>query len=274
MRWARTAAAVALMCLGIHGPVAAETRYSFAVVPQYGARTLFTIWKPIVDDVARRTGIALDLVATLDVPHFEKELAAGHFDFVYANPYQVMREAGHQGYRPLVRDAVPLRGIVVVPKDSPVTKPADLNGLTLAVPSPNAVGASLLIRSDLERLYGARVTLLNAKTHSSVYLHVVNGLADAGGGVEKTFAEQAPSVRDALRVVYVTRDLPSHPIAAHPRVPKAVQDAVRQALLDLAASGKGPRLLAAVPMTKMVPAVIADYRAFDELGLERYWVDE
>ena len=61
MRWARTAAAVALMCLGIHGPVAAETRYSFAVVPQYGARTLFTIWKPIVDDVARRTGIALDL---------------------------------------------------------------------------------------------------------------------------------------------------------------------------------------------------------------------
>ena len=50
---------------------AATNTYTFAVVPQFEQRKLFAIWKPIVDEVAQRSGLSLKLVATLSVPEFE-----------------------------------------------------------------------------------------------------------------------------------------------------------------------------------------------------------
>lgn len=251
----------------------AEESYSFAVVPQYEQRKLFAIWKPIVDDVARRAGVSLKLVATLTVAEFERELSKGSFDFNYANPYHILRESRRQGYLPLVRDGTPLQGILVVARDSPLRGPADLDGKTLAVPSPNALGASLLLRSDLEQLFKVSVGMLDVKTHSSVYLNVAKGLADAGGGVQKTLAEQDDAVRDALRVVYTTRPMPSHPVSAHPRVAGPVREAVRRALLDLAATPAGQALLAEVPMTRPVAASIDDYTIMQDWRLEKYWVE-
>lgn len=250
----------------------AADHYTFGVVPQFQQRQLFAIWKPIVDELSRRTGLDLQLIATLTVPEFDRELAKGGFDFAYTNPYQILREFPRQGYIPLVRDAVPLTGIIVVAKNSPVHDLHDLAGKLLAVPSPNALGASLLIQADLERLH-VKMRLLNAKTHSSVYLHVANGLADAGGGVQKSLQEQPADVRAGLRVLYTTREMPSHPVSAHPRVPPAVREAVRAALLAMAADPQGRALLAKVPMTRPVATSIDDYRPMAAWGLERYWSD-
>lgn len=246
--------------------------YTFAVVPQFEQRRLFAVWRPIVDEVEKRSGVRLKLVATLTVPEFEKEVSAGTFDFLYANPYHIMRESGGQGYIPLVRDSIPLRGIVVVRKDSPVRGIADLEGKVLAVPSPNAIGASILIRADLERIYHVRVKMLNAKTHSSAYIHVITRKADAGGGVEKTLAEQEPSVRESLRVIYTTREIPSHPVAAHPRVPAAAREKIRRAFLDIGSTPSGQALLADVPMKQVVVTSIDDYLVMRNWGLDSYWV--
>lgn len=251
----------------------AEESYTFAVVPQYEQRKLFAVWKPIVDNISQRTGIKLNLVATLSVAEFERELSRGTYDFVYANPYHVLREFTRQGYLPLVRDDAPLRGIIVVRKDSPLRSPAELNGQKIAIPSFNALGASLLIQSDLEHLFKAKPQLVNVKTHSSVYLQVASGQIPAGGGVEKTLQEQDPAVRDLLRILHTTREMPSHPIAAHPRVPVKARQAVAQALLALAQSDEGKRLLANVPMQRMIPTNMQDFLPMRQWGLDRYWVD-
>ena len=251
---------------------AAET-YTFAVVPQFEQRKLFGIWKPIVDELEQRTGLSLKLVATLTVPEFEQGIAKGTFDFVYANPYHILHVSDTQGYIPLVRDSAPLRGVLVVRKDSPIKSLAELDGKTVAFPSPNAIGASLLMRADLSRQYHVNVVPLYVKTHSSVYLHVVNGLTSAGGGVEKTLEEQPATVKDALRVLYTTREMPSHPIAAHPRVPQEVREKVRRALLDMAATKRGQELLAKVPMAKVVSTSLADYTVMRGWGLEKLWVE-
>jgi len=259
--------------VGVSQLLAAES-YSFAVVPQFEQRKLFAIWKPVVDELEKRTGLELKLVATLTVPEYERELSKGSFDFLYANPYHIMREAGRQKYIPLVRDGVPLHGILVVRKDSALRNLNELEGKTLAMPSPNALGASLLLRADLERLYHVKMNMLYVKTHSSVYLHVANGLVEAGGGVEKTLEEQDQPIRDALRVLYTTREMPSHPISAHPRVPKEAREKVRKALLDMAATSAGQALLAEIPIKHIVPAAIEDYLTMREWGLETYWVDD
>jgi phosphonate transport system substrate-binding protein len=190
------------------------------------------------------------------------------------NPYHLLKAHRSQGYAPLVRDRANLRGILVVRGESPIQSPSELNGKLVAFPSPNALGASLLMRADLSRLFHADVTPLYVKTHNSVYLHVVKGLADAGGGVEKTLEEQKGPIRDALRVLYTSRDIPSHPIAAHQRVPKGDAEKVRRALIEIAATAEGRELLAKIPMKQPVSTSLEDYTTMMDWGLESYWVEE
>lgn len=252
-------------------PKAANRTYTFGVVPQFEQRKLYGIWAPVIKELEKRTGLAFKLVTTLNIKDFEKELADGRFDFVYSNPYHILVEGRKQGYMPLVRDSAPLRGILVVRKDSPVQRPSDLGNKVVAFPSPNALGASLMMRADLERVHHASVKPLYVKTHSSVYLHVVKGLTEAGGGVEKTLQEQDAAVRDALRIIYTTRPMPSHPVAAHPRVTKGDRDAVRRALLAMGETSEGRDLLSKIPVKQIKAASMADYEVMADWGLESYW---
>ena len=274
IRWYAVIIAWLILCAMSPGRALAAEPYDFAVVPQFEQRKLFAIWKPVVDELQKRTGIPLRLVATLSIGEFERNFHKGKFDFVYTNPYQVMKEISLQGYIPLVRDRVPLRGIIVVRKDSPFRNVRALQGKRLAFPSPNAVGACMLIRADLSCLYDVTVQPVYVKTHSSVYLHVVNGLTDAGGGVEKTFGEQDPGIRDSLRVIYTTREMPSHPVAAHPRVPREVREKVRQAFLGMASTAEGRDMLGKIPMKEPVSASPSDYTVMKDWGLEKYWKEE
>jgi|SRR3990172_1472589 len=250
---------------------AEQKKYVFGVVPQFEQRKLYAIWKPIIDDLERRTGLSFELVTTLRIQDFEKEFIQGAFDFVFMNPYHVLKAAPVQGYIPLVRDKAPLRGVLVVRKDSPVQAISELKGKVVAFPSPNALGAALLMRADLERIYHIKVTPLYVKTHSSVYLHVVKDLAAAGGGVQKSLQEQGPEIRDALRVLYTTRPMPSHPVAAHPRAPKEHREKVRRALLDMGADPEGKELLSRIPMKETTAASMDDYKEMQEWGLDAYW---
>ncbi len=249
----------------------AQPTYSFGVVPQFEQRKLHATWKPIVDDLEKRTGLKFNLVTTLKIQDFEKAIARGEFDFIYVNPYHIVQVHKAQGYIPLVADKSPLRGILVVRKDSPVQKPAELDGQTVAFPSPNALAASMLVRADLEQVQHISITPLYVTTHSSVYLHVAKGLAAAGGGVEKTLQEQDDAIRDQLRVIYTTRSCPSHPIAAHPRVPKKDREKVRKALLAMATSPEGREMLQKIPVQQLIPVDYDAYAVMQKWGLEKYW---
>jgi len=248
-----------------------EKAYTVGVVPQFEQRKLYAIWKPIIEDLEKRTGTTFDLKSTLTIEEFEKAIERGDFDFVYLNPYHIVQVHDKQGYIPLVADKVALRGILVVRKDSAIQSPAELNGKVVAFPSPNAIGATLLPKSDLGQLFQATVEPLYVKTHSSVYLHVVKGLAAAGGGVEKTLQEQSEEIRSALRIIYTTRSFPSHPVAAHPRVPGDIREKVRKALLAMNNSPEGRALLQNVPVTQFIPVKYDDYAVMSSWGIEKYW---
>ena len=130
-----------------------------------------------------------------------------------------------------------------------------------------------MARADLDRLFGARVKPMVVNTHSSVYINVANGLAAAGGGVEKTLQQQDRSLQELLRVLYVTREMPSHPVAAHHRVAPEVRERLKRAFLDLAASETGKAMLAGVPMTEVVPTSMEEFLPMRSWGLDSYWVD-
>ena len=103
-----------------------ERVYTLGVTPQFERRQLFAIWKPILIELEKRTGLRFDLAIMPDIPSFERQYNAGAFDFAYMNPYLMV--ANPAGYIPLVRDETPVTGILVVARDSPLRTPADLEG--------------------------------------------------------------------------------------------------------------------------------------------------
>jgi len=246
----------------------AAASLSFAVVPHYDQRHLFAVWKPVVDEIQRRSGVALKLATTLTVGEFERDVVRGTFDFVYVNPLLLLRANERQGYRPLVRDSQPFHGIVVVKKESALRELGQLGGMSMAVPSRNAL-ASLMVLRDLEESRRGSPRIVNVRTHTAVYAQVASGGADCGAGTDRTFHQQAPELVARLRVIHTTRQLISHSLAVHQRVADEPAQRVAAALAGM----RGSPLLAGIPMVDPVPASMADYQPVAGWGLDRLWVE-
>jgi phosphonate transport system substrate-binding protein len=146
----------------------------------------------------------------------------------------------------------------------------DISYGKIAFPAPNAFAASLLIRSLLannkipfEPLY--------VRTHSNVYRSVVRGdVAVAGGGIESTLLAEPSELKDELRVLAETKRYTSHPFSANARVPKAVQERVRTAFLNLAKTPDGAELLSRIQMAKpMAVSYKANYESLEALKLDK-----
>lgn len=247
--------------------------YTVGVVPQFESRKIVEIWQPILDEVSASSGIELKLIQSPNIPEFEKQFSEGKFDFAYMNPYHLIVAHDEQKYLPILKDIErKLFGIIVVKKESPIQNIMELDGKTLAFPAPNALGAALIPRAEFSKKYNIKVNEMYVKSHSSVYLNVLLGVADAGGGVQKTLSQEKAEVKDNLRILYKTQQVSPHPIAVHPRVPGNVREKVTEAFLQLGKTEQGSGLLAKVPFRKIGKATLDDYQPLRSMGLSEFYV--
>ena len=252
---------------------AEEQTYTVGVVPQFEARKLHAIWRPILNHLEKETGVRLTLRGSPTIPEFEREFVEGLFDFAYMNPYHLIIANEKAGYIPLVRDqARKLYGVLVVTKESQINSPADLDGKLLAFPAPNALGASLQMRQELRDLFGITVKPLYVKTHDAVYLNVLLGETTAGGGVQKTLNRQKIEFREALKIIHTTQKVAPHPFAALPGVPDEVKKAIQDAFINMGRNKDKAVLLEKIPIKQVGPASLDDYQSLREMGLERFFV--
>ncbi len=270
--WAMRCIGATLLLLTTAPPAVADTTtvYRVGIVPQFDSRTIHDIWTPILAQLQTRTGLRFVLVGSANIPVFEKKFEQQEFDFAYMNPYHAVMAASH--YVPLVRDvATQLQGIIVVHNDSPIKKLSDLQGKNMDFPAPNALAASLLPRAKLSEA-GITVQARYVKTHTSVYLNVVLGQTDAGGGVKQTLEDQPIQVREKLRVIDRTIAVASHPLMASRRISQDVREKVRAALLGLSETADGRAMLSRIPMDKIGLATPANYEAIKQMGLDKFYV--
>lgn len=238
----------------------------FGVVPQQSTRVLVERWTPLLQYLEQYLGVGLQFETARDIPTFEQRLLAGEYDLAYMNPYHYTVFHETTGYLPLVKESEPLRGIIVVPVESPLQSVEDLRGLTLAFPSPTAFAASVLPRTFLLRS-GIPFEVSYVASHDSVYRAVAMGLHPAGGGVARTFRALEPALRERLRVLWTTPPLTPHAVAAHPRVDAALAERVRALLVDMAARPRGRDILETLGFDRFEPAQDADYDDVRELQL-------
>lgn len=235
--------ALLLLLLLACGHALGEAAMSFGVVPQQSASKLARLWGPILAHVGAQTGLNIRFATAPDIPTFERRLAAGEYDFAYMNPYHYTVFHQAPGYQALAKakDRT-IKGILVVHRDSPITRLDQLHDSTLAFPAPAAFAASILTRAHLNAL-GIAFRADYVSSHDSVYRAVAKGLYPAGGGVRRTLENLSPEIRSQLRVLWTTEGFTPHAIAAHPRVDRAHASAVQRALSAMDTTAEGRELV-------------------------------
>ncbi|MDT8404404.1 phosphate/phosphite/phosphonate ABC transporter substrate-binding protein [Sulfuriflexus sp.] len=257
------------------GPACAEPvhRYSFAVVPQQNAMLVQQTWAPFLKALSLRTSMQFRLMVARSIPDFETDMLRGAADFAYMNPYHAVLVRQKPGYEPIIRSAEEkLQGILVVRRDSDITDIAQLDGKEVAFPSPNAFGASLLMRALLHSQWNINILPYYVETHANVYRNVLYKRTVAGGGVKRTLQQEHAGMQAQLRVLYETPGFAPHPISVHPRVPTVLAQRVQQAVIDIWQDKHERALLEKIQLSAPVAADYErDYAPLEQLGLEEYY---
>jgi len=246
--------------------------YKIAIVPQYTPLLIYRYWRPVIEALEKDMGVRLEIQTYKNFEEFIKALQDGDADFSYLSPYHLVLARQRQDYIPLLRDAdKQLVGVVVVRKDSEITNINELQGKTIAFPSPNAFAASLYLRAWLREKVEIDFKPYYVGTHDNVYRNVVRNFVSAGGGVNATLASQPASLRNLLRVLYEIPGVAAHPLAAHQRVPAHIKLAFSRGIKSLRDTKKGRELLKGIQIASPVNADYQrDYAFLEKVNLEKY----
>jgi len=256
-----------------YSAVSPSAEFSLSIVPQFDSRKIEEAWAPIAREIELKTGHRIILRGAPTIPDFETRLYKGEFDFAYMNPYHFVQAQKSQRYTALLREqAEPLQGIIVVRNDNPIKRVEELHGRKIAMPAPNALGASLIPRAEFARKFKIAPEISYVKSHASVYRGVIAGTVDAGGGIESTLEAETPAIKNQLRILYKTVALPTHPIAAHSRVPAAISKQFQEVILAYAETPEGRAQLSKVPILKIGTAVSSEYKAVENMRLDEFFV--
>jgi phosphonate transport system substrate-binding protein len=276
-RWLCRLALAALSVVAVLGAgvfAADEPPLVLAVVPRMPAAITHRDWSPFAQALARDVGRAVELRVFNTFPEFEAFVFADRADLVFSNPYHAVQLKQKTGMIPLVRDgSQKLSGILVVARNDSARTIKDLDGASIAFPHPNAFGASLYLRAQLESGHGIHFTPTYVTTHGNVYRSVILGKTRAGGGVNVTLNIEPAAVRDQLRVIYTTPEVAAHPLSAHPRVGSALRERIIAAVLNMARTDAGRAVLEQITLNAPVRADYdKDYKPLERLGLDKYYV--
>lgn len=248
---------------------AEQKQYVFAVLPQRPPVTMHTNWRPFLDQLERETGLAFKLKLYETMNQFEAELKQGVPDFTFATPFQLMVIHKTQNYRPLVRGSHQLAGMLIVRNDSPYKELRDLNNHDIAYVGSRNV-CSLALRNQLYQQHiKLNLNEIFVGSSSNVYKTVLLGKTAAGTVLNVDFDAQPVDVKAKLRILMKTPYLAPHSIAAHPRIPANVQQAVAEAVLRMAEKPETTALLKPVQLGKpVVSNYERDYQSLENMDYE------
>jgi len=242
--------------------------YAVHVVPQRPAQVTFGAWSPYLIRLGEMTGLCFDLVIPRSIPQFEDGLLNGQADIAYANPYHLVMAREAFRYQPLLRDEKPLTGIMVARKDAAITDLTALEGRSLAMPSPNAFGASILNQLALAER-GITMKRAFVDSHTNVFRAVIVGRAVAGGAVNNTLLRERDAVQGQLEVIFETEGYPSHPLIARGTVKPAHREAIVEATMAMADDPSLKPMLNAMQLPDPVHASLGEYMDLADLPWDR-----
>jgi len=241
--------------------------YRFAVHPLHNPQLLSVAYQPLIDHLnAQLKGARLELEASRDYQAFEQKYAAREPAFLLPNPWQTL-QAMQVGYHVLAMagEAQDFRGIFIVRRNSNVQNPGDLKGKVVSYPSHTALAAAIMpqyflhkqginVNRDIQNAY------VGSQESSIMNVYLGQSVAGATWPVPwRLFQHDHPKEAAELKVMWETESLVNNSVMTRDDVPTALREQIRQALLNLAKTPEGPRILAGMQTAGFYPADDARY---------------
>jgi len=241
--------AIACLVISLAAPAPAappvnrtEEKVLFGVIPRFNPHVMYEYYQPLMDYLSRKTSYRFELRVGRSYMETVGDLEKGVTKFAYLGGATYALARHRFGARALVR---PLnregkstyRCCILVRKDSPVKTLADLKGRTFAFGAPFSTTGSLIPGFMLVEAGVPPADLKstrNFRNHEEVARAVLKGVYDAGAVkdvVAWKFEERG------LRVVAMSEELPTAPVAASPSISPDLEKAVTEALLSLGRQG-------------------------------------
>ncbi|KVW96255.1 ABC transporter substrate-binding protein [Thiobacillus denitrificans] len=241
MQTARLLVGVLLLIAGIQPACSADKPLSFGVFPHLTARQTVETYSPLADALEKHLRRRVAIYTARDFKTFVERTRQGEYDILLTAPHLAWLARQDAGYRPLLKYAQPVRGLLVVKADSPFYAPDALRGRTIATPDPIAVVVlalhAELAANELSRNIDYQTT--DSGTHLNAVMQVINGRADAAMLGLPSYRLMPPELRQQLRVLAETPPLSSLMYLTHPRLRDAEAQAVRKTLLSFATTPEG-----------------------------------
>lgn len=218
--------------------------YSFGVLSQRSAVLTAQYWNPILDHVQRRTGIPMVLKVARAAPESNEATEKGEYDFVYSNTIfqPKMAQANYQVILRPHDEAI--SGQIVTLADSPIKVLKDLEGGEVGFPSQAAFVGYAVPMDHLIR-QGITVRPVFGGNQEGIMGQLKAGRVVAAGVnnlVMKAFANRE---HIKYRILWESSLFHNLPISVHPRVPKAVAEAIAAAIARMDDDPEGAAILEA-----------------------------
>jgi phosphonate transport system substrate-binding protein len=230
-----------LLIAGIRPAASADKPLVFGVFPSMTAKQTVEVHRPLASALEKHLGRRVVVYSARDFETFVARTRHGEYDILLTAPHLAWLARQDVGYRPLLKYAQPVRGLLVVKSTSPFDEPEALHGRTIAAADPVAlvVMATQAQLSERGLKRGIDYHTTDSGTHANAVMQVINGRADAAILGFHPYMLMPPELRKQLRVVSETPSLSSLMYLTHPRLRDAEAQAVRQALQGFAATPEG-----------------------------------
>ena len=207
----------------------------FGVVPQQSPQKLYKVWSPFIKYLSKKVGVEIVFKTEKSIPEFEKKLYSGYYDIAYSNPYHYTLVHKYQNHIAIARFNKKIVGILVAKKDSIINSLKDIKNKEFLFPAPKAFAATILTKYEVLEKTGFDIEKSKkfryVNSHDSVYLGILRGIGDVGGGIVRTFNRF--KYKNKLKIIYKTNPYPSHPISVRANLDKNLIKKIKKALLDM-----------------------------------------
>lgn len=240
------------LLLGTACQAALPDPYAFGVLNQRSLQATAAYWNPILNYVAARSGVPLELHIGRTASETTDRVVAGKLDFAFTN-HLFTPKRDQLGWRVLARQDSPgIRGQVVVLENSPVKTLQVLTDKPVAFANPYAFTGYYVPMDALLRA-GVKVVPVFAGNQEAAMGQLMSGEVAAAGVNDQVMADFAERRGLKYRVLSESEPYFDLAIMASPRVSAADSEKVRMAFVNMAHEQEGQRVLQAAAQSLGLP---------------------
>jgi len=254
-----------------------KATFVFGIYPASNPQNLHETYGPLIDYLNKKMpDVTFQMASSPSYQEFNSRLAGGYFHFAITNPYQALEAVKH-GYKIYAKmgDDEKCRGLIIVKKDGPVKKLADLKNKTISFPAPTEMAATIMslyylhtqgldVNHDIKKQY----TVSHESSIMNVYLGKTMGAA-SWSLAWKRFELQNPEFASKLQVKWETPALINNACLVRSDVADELAGKVTALLLAMKNDVQGKKILDNIFISTFETASIDTYKPASDF-MEKY----